>query len=363
MRTVSGLALVLLVCQTAIAQTRGGFVAVGDMTISRWGHEATLLSDGKVLISGGWTERAEIYDPATRTFTATGSMSSSRYMHTATLLPDGTVLVAGGDTTGVAEIYDPATGTFTRTAAMVTSQFGHAATLLRNGKVLIAGGIPSGTWSASAAPEIYDPATRTFTSAGPFHAGGPLWPRAAVLTDGRVLLVGGNPAEIYDPELGEFSTTGGMTAMVYQWGTYWHTATTLRDGRVLVTGGQDDMTCGGFSEAEIYDPASGTFRSTRPMAVPRDLHTATLLRDGTVLIAGGGDGWCGGASRPTSEIFDPVTEAFVPGALLVQPRAFHTATLLNDGTVLLTGGVEQPTRNLRSAELYVPAKRSRAVRR
>jgi len=179
-------------------------VTTGAMSSSRRYQAATLLADGKVLVTGGCTEQesstnicdkflssAEIYDPGTDKFTDTGTMTSARMNHTATLLPSGKVLIAGG-TNGInpldsAEIYDPATGTFTATGKLGVARSQHTATSISNGKVLIAGGT-SGTYLASA--EIFDPQTGSFTTASPMSA--PRFQHAATaLADGKVLLTGG----------------------------------------------------------------------------------------------------------------------------------------------------------------------------
>jgi len=82
---------------------------------------------------------------ASDTWAPTGSMSVSRYYHTATLLPDGRVLVSGGSNDsgalGSAEIYDPALGTWSPTPSMSTARLGHTATLLQDGRVLVTGGM------------------------------------------------------------------------------------------------------------------------------------------------------------------------------------------------------------------------------
>ncbi|MEO8217797.1 MAG: kelch repeat-containing protein [Acidobacteriota bacterium] len=348
---------------TASAQNRGAIVPTGDMITARSGHTATLLLDGRVLLAGGGTSSAEIYDPSTGTFTATGSMNESRQSHSATLLPDGNVLIAGGRGDSSAELYVPKTGTFTVTGSMIDDQFGHSATLLRNGKVLIAGGERKGPpWPTAAAAELYDPITGKFSllgsyaGSGLFFSGGPIWPTANMLPDGRVLLAGENPPEIYDPATETFALSGGMTEGVFQYGMYWHTATSLRDGTVLVSGGNDDWTCGGLANAEIYDPSSGTFKATGKMSTSRDIHTATLLSDGTVLMAGGGSGWCGRSTNRTAELYDPVSGSFEPVGRMAQSRSGHTATLLGNGTVLIAGGTSYwPMEVLRSAELYQPA--------
>src|SRR5437773_1608538 len=106
----------------------GTWTATGNLTTARYGHTATLLPDGKVLVAGGADTSfnpiasAELYDPASETWSAVGSLSFARKWHTATLLPDGKVLVAGGNNGGAflnsAELYDPASGMWTATGIL-----------------------------------------------------------------------------------------------------------------------------------------------------------------------------------------------------------------------------------------------------
>lgn len=351
-----------------------GFEATGTMGTNREMHTATLLADGRVLIAGGLTvdvwnsyyapvSKGELYDPAAGTFSPPHSMIHSRYCHTATLLTSGKILITGGYDTSVrtppgnlpiatAEIFDPANGAFSVTGSMVSSHACHTATLLTSGKVLIAGGSAAGFGDSNTA-ELYDPATGTFSTTGPM-AVARQGHTATLLPSGKVLVTGGpdNTAELYDPVTGMFSSTGSMAIARTS-----HAATLLADGKVLVTGGADNS-------AEIYDPASGTFSSTGSMSVARSSHTATLLNDGTVLVAGG---YSSSAPHPTTversaELYDPVAGAFRATGGPVIARASHTATLLNNGLVLLTGGTDDGTGTdlnvlltfgiLGSAELY-----------
>src|SRR5690349_10154949 len=165
------LAIVVLSSHCAVAQTSGTFIKTGDLNVPRVGHTATLLNDGRVLIAGGRSmtkgvvtplSSAELYDPASGTFSLTGNMTTGRSYHTATVLFDGRVLITGGDDgnyEGItsAELYDPATGTFSAAGHM--SEARGAATLLSTGKVLLSG-------ANDRSLELYDPATGTFGPTG-----------------------------------------------------------------------------------------------------------------------------------------------------------------------------------------------------
>ena len=381
---------------TAWAQSSGTFTPAGTMAVARGFHTATRLPDGTVLIAGGRvsghqdyrgtvTASAEVYDPSTGTFSAAGNMTVARTWHTATLLPNGKALIVGGalppdDRT--AELFDPSTRTFTRTGDTVSAQHGASATLLKNGKVLIAGGIEPVCCTQPtpvSTPELYDPSTGTFTSTGRFVGpgdgfylkDGPNSPAVTMLADGRVLFAAEPFSELYDPTSGTFSETGAMkTTCGPFYGTpnyiSGRTATLLAGGDVLVTGGGHED-CGRFAEAERYDPSSGTFTRVAPMTRRRVFHTATPLRDGTVLIAGG-DSESGFSliTEATAEIFYSVTGTFAVVGSMQKGREGHTATLLKDGRVLLTGGVFYQDvgifqGSLDSADLYTPAVPAMAV--
>jgi hypothetical protein len=233
-------------------------------------------------------------------FSQTGSMAKARDSHTATLLYDGRVLIAGGPYSS-AELYDPAAGTFSPTGSMTTARSGHTATLLSDGRVLIAGG--DGFDLASA--ELYSPAAGTFSPTGSMTTARS-GHTATLLADGRVLIAGGggvfsnayytDSAELYDPATGTFRPTGSMTRA-----RSGHTATRLTDGRVLITAGRRGSYLG---SAELYDPATGTFSPTGSMATARESHTATLLADGRVLIVGGSVAGVGPATA-SAELYQP----------------------------------------------------------
>ncbi len=343
------------------------FFPTGSLQHARGFHTATLLNNGTVLVAGGANKAsdpqciggivsAELYDAYAVGTTPTGALTAPRYAHTAALLKNGNVLVVGGfgdtsDCQGVgaqaqntAELYDPVAGSFNLTGNMGSPRGGHTATLLMNGKVLVAGGAdqdPAGT--ATAGAELYDPDTDAFTQTGSM-AVARFRHTATLLQGGRVLIVGGVPAdssiptstaELYDPTTGIFTATGGMTTAREE-----HTATLLDDGKVLITGGQSPVTGSSglqlTATAEVYDPSTGSFAPTGSMTEARNSHTATLLMDGTVLIAGGGN------NSSTAELYNPSTGSFTRTGSMEFGRSGHTATAQSQPSgvyvVLVVGG-------------------------
>jgi hypothetical protein len=348
-----------------------GFHPAANMKSPRLQHTATLLANGKVLVTGGDNTNpstGELYDPSANTFTSVGNMSAEFYSHTATLLCDlshlpcanDKVLIAGGPTTS-AVLFDPATSGFTPVADTLAQRLSATATLLPNGKVLLAGGttVTTGTTPgvALSSAELFDPSAATFAFTGTMVSARQNY-TATLLSNGKVLLVGGlddhgntlATAELFDPSNNSFALSGGSLHTA-RWS---HNATPLPNGKVFITGGWDS-TNHALASAELYDPSTDSFSTiAASMITARADFTSTLLSNGTVLIVGGHDQ--DNNIFANVEIFDPGSATFTSTGGLSTARYFHTATLL-PGTagVLVTGGYEQVSSGLQplsSAEIY-----------
>ncbi|WP_239576865.1 kelch repeat-containing protein [Archangium primigenium] len=268
----------------------GTWSPTAPMSSPRFLHTATPLPHGKVLVVGSnpWIEdlaTGEVYDPASGTWSPTTALALPlRLRYTATLLPDGRVLVSGESIghTPVAQLYDPAANTWSVTGAMTVPRSGHTATLLPNGKVLVTGG--SQDTSTLTTSEVFDPASGSWSVTGAM-ASARAGHSATLLPNGKVLVTEGEGSvdlerpELYDPTTGVWSTTGPRITRRFQ-----PSVTLLSDGRVLVTEWRDVFS----SQMEAYDPTTNTWSAAGTLAFPRVLqHTATLLPNGQVLLAGG----------------------------------------------------------------------------
>jgi hypothetical protein len=274
---------------------------------------------GDVLIAGGADAsnqsiaEAEFFDPSAGQFVPTGSAASSRAVASAEPVSPTQVLLAGGfsgtatirnfsldlegNVLGSAEIFDETSGAFSAAAEMTTPRMGFTATELNNGKVLVAGGLDNRDNVLDTA-ELYDPAAHKFVAVG------------GAMSDHRMF----------------------------------HTATLLLSGKVLITGGAINLSGDTTNSADLYDPASNSFTpAIFPMDHQRAAHTATLFATGPmagkVLITGGVGGSSFFFKDSSAELYDPASQEFtLLPSFMNEPRSMHTATLLDDGDVLLAGG-------------------------
>src|SRR5437868_7210016 len=327
----------------------------GSMAEGRFIATATRLADGTVLVAGGFsddgtgnvdiTTSAERYNPTTDTWSNASTMSYPRYWHRAVRLPSGKVLAVGGviapgpTATATAEIYDPATNGWSLAASMSTARWAFQLTTLSDGRVLASGGIGDAV-SAMDTAEIYDPQTNRWSPLSP-STGKMTSPRflagSALLSDGRVLVAGGNngtdhlsSAEIFNPSTGTWSAVPPLSTARYALGM-----ATLQDGRVLAVGGTAD-----FPGAEIFNPASGTWSPTVDMAqVPRYFFETIPLADGRVMVAGGvGDS---GPYLDGVEVFDAALGGWTQISSMSTSRYLAASAELLDGRVLIAGGYTQ----------------------
>lgn len=175
-------------------------------------------------------------------------------------------------------------------------------------------------------------------------------PSAMLATAKLNLMTVSNPS----PGGGTSESTGPWTPVEDCTGGEGLTQTLLPNGKVLVAGGGARGLFESVSAAaELYDPATQDFVATGNMTDSRMFHTATLLNDGMVLITGGYDN--NGSVTNTAELYDPQTGTFTATGNMISARENQTATLLPDGQVLIAGGWDNSGNALSSAEIYDPA--------
>ena len=390
-RTIIGVlyfGILSVICTNAWADN-GVWIRTGSMHTERSYHTATLLANGKVLVTGGRNAAenvlasAEIYDPVTGSWTATGSMISPRIAHAAALLPSGKVLVIGGQnaTSNVAlsttELFDPSTGLWTASGLLHTGRSALLATTISSGPlagmVLAIGGdrVCGGCDQNLASTELYDPTVGEWSYAEGEMSIARYWSEhpssVSSLPDGSVFVVGGttccpyhrvNEAELFNPATRTWTVVSSKTTDAQG------PAVLLAGNLLLVAGGSRGTQAGiqNVSSCELLDPVAHASTPAASMSVDRHSHSLTRLTNGKVLAAGGTSGGWGGEcfadhlnTLSSAEVYDPGTGTWAATGGMSNGRYVHTATLLPNGQVLAAGGRSCVASALSSAELYSPA--------
>jgi len=374
----NGLTFTVATRSTASPDT---FIATGSMSTPRCGPAATLLLDGRVLVTGGagsaspsdpGLRTAEVYDPATGAFSpVANNMSAPRISHTATRLPDGRVLVAGGFgvPSGVAggpvsiffetDIYDPATNRFSAGPSMLAVRDGHTATSLASGDVLMAGGegvtFAGGTPAPIKTVEVY---RFQAGGAGTFQSKASLGlsrlQSGALPSFGGAVIVGGQDAqselasiEIFDQLLNTWTRgpQGNPPQFIMTMPRVLPGVVRLASGDILAVGGFSPagiapLVSGGFepwATFDYLDTSTGFFSLGGLGGQPgRVGHTTTLLANDEVLLVG--SALSTSAARSASRLDATASSIGATAGLPIVARFDHAAVLLFDGRVLIVGG-------------------------
>ena len=362
-------ALVCAVFAAPAHATEFAWSPAGQLSQPRTAAASAVLSDGRVLLAGGWQLPAQkdvaavdLYDPRTQTWAPGPPLLEPRRNASAVTLRDGRVLLVGGEADAdqhIAEIFDPGAGTWGRVASSIAPHVATQGFVLDDGRVLFLGG----GWSFGRGGEIYDPATDTWRLTAESHeVGGAAMP-VVRLRDGRFLVVGNKSvsaegfgyelplAEIYDAARDTWSVVAPP-----QHAGEGSAAALLPDGRVLLAGGRPGGGPAGPLDAtaqrssEIFDPATESWSPTGDLNRPRAYGSAFVtLADGRLATVGGS--WATftgplGQRRlaevfyeSTAEVYDVATGTWLETPPMEQPRSGPVAVPLADGSMLVTGGV------------------------
>ncbi|MEA2240725.1 MAG: hypothetical protein QOD24_281, partial [Solirubrobacteraceae bacterium] len=318
----------------------------------------TPMADGKVVMWDGFEfapNSERLFDPQTLAFTSIPDGGRNLFCSVNVKLPDGRLMSAGGHSTGTAgttelNLYNPSTRQWTSGPPMTRRRWYPSSTQLADGREFVISGDNNNLQigqpfplrdASDTVPEIYDPAANSWSSVPSAGRRIPWYPFMFLLPDGRLFDAGPDQTtRTLDLSTGTWSVVG--TSPVEG-----HSAVMYRPGKIMKSGNYGDTSTPGriatarAAAIDMNDPAPA-WREIAPMNRPRTFHTLTALPDGTVMASGGttestGTDPAGAVKDP--EIWDPVTDRWKLVAPSQRPRLYHSsATLLQDGRVLLAGG-------------------------
>lgn len=397
----------------------GAFTPTGNMNAGRFRHTATLLGDGRVLVVGGWGQppalpeltSAEVWSPTTGMWQTTDSIAtpassngflniggnpnqpSARMDHAAVLLQNpgnpanAPVLIIGGmgqerfgpgipafESLFSCFTFDPATNSFTQQASLNVPRRGPLASVLPNGNVLVTGGqdqtpMPAGMGTPPFPPatiaqtvassEIYNPQNNTWTPTGA-TAGLHGYGMAFAAGNQTNLVVNGAPISISTQDVfvlmgagaspsnelfnSMTSTWTGGPAMTGNRVFFGGALDTGNGGRVFVAGGIDPNSLNLNGQSEFFNPMTNTWTPGPMLMNPRAFHEVTEIGGnmaagtGDMLISGGETQQVNGPQTNVCEVYGTLTNSILGTVNMSTPREDHRAVRLSDGRILITGG-------------------------
>ncbi len=332
----------------------------GHLIVARSGHHAVLLNDGRIYIVGGdeTNRSAEIYDPKTKKSKLVASLPEQLHDQefSATALKNGKILIAGGrhsipgasyiPYSKTAYIYDPVKDVFEPALSMTDTHMEHKAVLLNDGNILIIGG------NHSSIIDLYNSKTNKFINYGKYCTPKEIESNKDInlarqgvilLNNDNILVVGGGECNIshsYSAQAKIIDTknnTASPTSNLYVNRGY-PKITLLNDGNVLVSGGTNEVSY--VTELEIYDALKRTFSIAGNMDKRRG-YTTSLISNGKVIFAGGVSG-IAQTLHDLSSIYayNPSDKSYKFFGNMRKIRVGHTATTLNDGSIVFIGGTK-----------------------
>jgi hypothetical protein len=337
---------------TAQASLTGAWTRLQDFPVIP--IDSHLLPSGKVMMWGRPGNQGYVWDPTTQAITALPVAGYDVFCSGHAFLADGRLLVAGGhilDNIGLANasVYDPATNAWSRAPDMNAGRWYPTVTTLPNGDALVISGQIDTTFGINPLPQVYQAATNTWRDLTNAQIDLPMYPMMFVAPNGKLIMVG--PSD-YTRWLDPVGTGAWGWVGLRQFGFRdAGSAAMYADGKILVMGGGDPP--GAVAEMIDLNVPAPAWRGVASMSAARRHHNATLLPDGTVLVTGGTSG--SGFNNQTSPVFaaaswNPATETWTTLASATVPRFYHSsAVLLPDGRVITGGGDGHP-----EAEVFSP---------
>jgi galactose oxidase len=318
---------------------------------------AHLLPTGKVMFFTEFERAAEgpyLWNPEADTLQRLPAPGFNIFCSGHAFMADGRLLIAGGHISSGhglpdAILFDPFSSSWTRLPDMALGRWYPTVTALPNGEMLVTAGTTEDA-SKNTIPEIWSPATSSWRRLTGASRELVYYPWMFLAPDGRIFMSGHSPSTAWLTPSGSGAWSAGPRTRFSSSREY-GSAVMYEPGKLLLVGGGSPPT----NSAEVIDlnASAPAWRSILPMSNIRTQHTATVMPDGSVLVTGGHSGTSGDdPSRPRreTELWDPRTEAWTQLAPMGAYRGYHSvAVLLPDGRVLSAGGL-----GVRTMQVFSP---------